>query len=75
MKSAYDSMTELFTPRASSSQHGYIENDYEIRIRFNQTDIFGFHVVYEESGKLLIAAKKANQTPLDWHINFDGLFV
>ena len=70
--SAYDSTTGLFTPEAHPNQCGYIESDYEIRIKFNQSDVFGFPVVYEESGRLLLAAKKVNETLLDWHINHDG---
>ena len=67
--SAYDSSTKLFTPEANSEQRGYLEDEYEIRIKFDVVDTFGFPVVYEESGSLLEAAKKSNQLPSDWHIN------
>lgn len=70
--SAYDSSTKLFTPEARPEQRGYIEEDYEIRIKFDEADTFGFPAVYEESGFLINAAKNSNQVLSDWHINDNG---
>lgn len=70
--SAYDTDTGLFTPRASPNQRGYIKDDYEIRIKLDQLDVFGFPEVYEESGRLLRASKMSDQSPAEWHINKDG---
>ena len=66
---SYDSESKRFVPESEPGQVGYIEDDYEILIKFDEADSFGFPAVYEEAGCILELAKARNENCLDWHID------
>jgi hypothetical protein len=50
----------------------YIQDAYEIRIDFNESDTFGFPKIYEPSGIIKEFAEASNLKLEDLHINKDN---
>lgn len=66
----YESKMHEIVYDNSSGPH--ISDSYEIRIDFNQTDTFGFPLVFEESEFIITFAKEHNIKLEDLHINKNG---
>ena len=64
---SYDSLSKELVHENTESN--YIQDNYEIRIDFNEFDTFGFPKVYEESGKILNFADRKKVKLEDLHIN------
>lgn len=68
---SFDSDTEEIILGSSSDDYEYIEDSYEIRIDFNQLNLWGLPKVFEESSAILDFACSTGMDPGDLHLYDD----